>query len=600
MLKKILAFILTITLLFGTCACGMKPSQTLQPSNSENMPTPTPDKEVTISDFTVIYPSDEIFGLAARESAVKLATAMMTSLSVKSLAYSDEIDSENGIIENTYEILVGDTGRSESEKAVEGLNLRYYDYIVKYIGTKLVIRGGSNEALSNAVDYVINNVLDESITTAEGFKSVMMLDYEYTYKSNISKFTINGISASKFKVVSNSDASTVNQFIEDILKLTGEKVSKGSQTSKKEFEILLGECDREEYRQVEAKLGEYDYAIEVVNNKLVIAAKTDFMLEVAINKFVEDYLNMNCDEFDFNENNNYYYEDKYEDLIITIDGVTLRDPCVLLHDGVYYMYGTWWQCYKNTTGNLHSGWEKVQGDVVVFPEDAYTDYWAPEVHEYKGKFYMFTTYRSSKNEKRGCAIFRADSPEGPFELISDGHVTPNDRNCIDGTLYVDEEGQAWMVFVLEWVDTNMGGMACAKLSDDLTHFICDPIELFDADAPKWATSNVTDGPWLYRCEDGSLIMIWSNFSNNGYSVGIAHSDNGLVTGTWVQDDEVFFPVGNHIKYDGGHGMLFKDIDGNLWMSIHSPNTAKDDRTETPVFVPVKEENGTLVFDDCER
>lgn len=602
MLKKLILSVLAFVMLCGICACSVSLSESVQPDRSvtsQSSPTPesTPKTDLTLADFTIIYPSDEITGVASKSAALNLRMEITAKLSVKNGMYGDQITIEN---KNPYEILVGATNRVESTDALDGKVLRYYDYVIKYVGTKLVVNGGSDFAVSEAVNYIINNLLDEKLTTVDGFKELTKIDYTYVYSSNIGKFTINGKSLSDFKIVSNLDTASVNEIVDCILASTGEKVSTGLELAETECEILIGSCNRDEYKQVEDTLNEYDYAIEVVNNKLVIAAKNDDTLEQAVKYFKRSYLDMSCDEFDLNKDSDFRYVDNYEDLIITVDGINLRDPCILLHDGIYYMYGTWWQCYRNTTGNLQSGWEKVKGDVVVFPEDAYTDYWAPEVHEYKGKFYMFTTYRSSKNEKRGCAVFCADSPEGPFELISDGHVTPSDRNCIDGTLYVDENGQPWMVFVLEWVDTNMGGMACAKLSDDLTHFISEPVELFDADAPKWATGNVTDGPWLYRCENGELIMIWSNFGNDGYSVGIAHSTTGLVTGPWIQDDETLFPVGSHKKYDGGHGMLFTDINGKLWMSIHSPNTARTDRPETPVFIPVKEENGTLIFDNSER
>lgn len=531
----------------------------------------------------------------AEGCATDISTSIFSTASVFSTVYGDDIENDN-----PYEILVGNTLRQESQSVDADDKLSYLDYVVKFVGTKIVIKGGSDDALANAVEYFKTNYVNESIATVDGFKGVAELDYRYDYEPSIGKFTINGEDISSFKVVSRLDRTTVNNIIADILAATGVKLSKGTEKNESEFEILIGECDRDEYRQVQDSLKEYDYAVEVVNNKLVITGMTDSDFNVALDKFLNGYLNMKTEEFDLNKDNDIHYVDVYEERIITVDGITLRDPCVLLHDGVYYMYGTWWQCFKNTTGNLESGWERMP-NAVVWPEEAINDYWAPEVHEYKGKFYMFTTYRSSKNDQRGSVIFRADSPEGPFVQITDGHITPSDRNCIDATLYVDKDGQPWMVFVLEWVDYGMGGMACAKLSDDLTHLISEPVELFDADAPAWTSHCITDGPWLYTCEDGTLLMIWSNFTDSGvYSVGIARSTTGLITGPWTQDDEVLFPVTHHRKYDGGHGMLFYDIDGNMWMSIHSPNSKVGDRSETPVFIPLREENGTLVFDDRER
>ena len=283
--------------------------------------------------------------------------------------------------------------------------------------------------------------------------------------------------------------------------------------------------------------------------------------------------------------------------IITSSIPCLRDPFIVIENGVYYAYGTGWRCYKNTSGTLSGAWEDL-GVVVRVPADAVDCHWAPEVHRWGGAFYMFTTYKSAKTGHRGCTIFRSDSPEGPFVPYSEGHVTPLDWDCIDGTFYVDPDGQPWMVFVHEWTctDDGVGRMACAKLSEDLTHFISEPVELFRADDPSWTNRHVTDGCYMYTCKTGELLMIWSNFEDAGYCVGIARSSNGRIDGEWTQDDELLYSKNMQMQYDGGHGMIFRDTDGQMYLSIHSPNRIIDDRKETPVFIPIREENGTLVWD----
>ena len=275
----------------------------------------------------------------------------------------------------------------------------------------------------------------------------------------------------------------------------------------------------------------------------------------------------------------------------------LRDPAVILVDGVYYTYGTRWICYRNTSGDLDGEWEDL-GVVANIPEDAETNYWAPEVHIYNGKYYMFTTYKSKSTGHRGCVIMRSDRPEGPFEMITDGHITPKDWDSIDGTFYIDEEGQPWMVFVHEWtsMEDGVGRMAAAKLSDDLTRFISEPIELFKATDPTWAAAKITDGCWMYKCSTGELLMLWSNSDAHGYCVGIARSDNGKIDGKWTQDDQVLYS-GSMGQYDGGHGMIFVSDRGQMYLSIHSPNSSSAGRSETPVFIEIVERDGTLVWAD---
>lgn len=254
-----------------------------------------------------------------------------------------------------------------------------------------------------------------------------------------------------------------------------------------------------------------------------------------------------------------------------------------------------WRACKNENGELDGEWIELEQTVNV-PEDTADNYWAPEVHEYKGEFYMLTTYKSAKNGHRGCAVFKAATPDGPFEMISDGHITPHDWDSIDATLYIDENGQPWTVFVHEWTctDDGIGRMAAAMLSDDLTRIVSKPIELFRADDPSWTDYRVTDGCYMYRCKDGELIMIWSNFASDGYCVGIARSDNGKITGKWSKDDKLLYSKTIAGDYDGGHGMLFRSADGQLYLELHSPNSGDTGRQETPVFIATREENGTLV------
>ena len=274
----------------------------------------------------------------------------------------------------------------------------------------------------------------------------------------------------------------------------------------------------------------------------------------------------------------------------------LRDPFILEHNGRYYAYGTGWQCYCTANSALDGTWLSL-GCVVNTPEDAQKDYWAPEVYKYNGEFYMFTTYYSSKTAHRGCAVFKSSVPEGPFTIVSDGHVTPSDWDAIDGSLYIDADGQPWMVFVHEWTSMHdsIGAMAAAKMSDDLTHFISEPIQLFLASDAPWAKSGVTDGCFIYECENGELVMLWSSFDTHGYAVGIARSGNGKIDGKWSQDAEPLYSKKIYGGYDGGHPMVFSALNGQKYLAIHSPNTADGVRKEKPVFIPFYEENGRITI-----
>lgn len=268
----------------------------------------------------------------------------------------------------------------------------------------------------------------------------------------------------------------------------------------------------------------------------------------------------------------------------------LRDPFILEKNGIYYAYGTGWVCYKNSKGKLDSGWE-VPISVVEKPLDFLCDSWAPEVHFYNGFYYMFTTYKSSISQHRGCAVFRSDNPMGPFVLWSDGHFTPDSWDSIDATFYVDQSGQPWTVFVHEWTSTQdgIGTMVCAKLSADLRKIISEPTVLFRADDVSWAAAGITDGCYLKTLSNEALIMIWSNFSKDGYSVGILESESGKITGPWKHNNNLLYTKNSKYPFDGGHGMFFKALDGKTYLSIHAPNEPTAERKEMPIFIPVNED-----------
>ena len=103
----------------------------------------------------------------------------------------------------------------------------------------------------------------------------------------------------------------------------------------------------------------------------------------------------------------------------------------------------------------------------------------------------------------------------------------------------------------------------------------EPVTLFAASAAPWVIRNsyyVSDAPFLYRANNGELLMLWSSFllgkdGNGQYAIGVARSQSGTVTGPWIQDPQPLNPNDN-----GGHAMIFKDFDGVLRISYHSPNT----------------------------
>ena len=91
----------------------------------------------------------------------------------------------------------------------------------------------------------------------------------------------------------------------------------------------------------------------------------------------------------------------------------------------------------------------------------------------------------------------------------------------------------------------------------------------------------------FTASQGLLLMIWSSFGKDGYIEAIARSDNGDILGNWHQDETLLF------EKDGGHGMIFRGLNGKLYLTLHSPNRSLEER---PVFYELKEKNENILMD----
>ena len=282
--------------------------------------------------------------------------------------------------------------------------------------------------------------------------------------------------------------------------------------------------------------------------------------------------------------------------------IHIRDPFVLVYDGRYYMYGTRGEtCWGMASGfdvYVSTDLENWEGPHECFGNDgtfwADRNYWAPEVHEYKGAFYMFASFKNAER-RRGTAILKAESPMGPFAPHSDGCITPADWECLDGTFYVSREGKPYMVFCHEWVQVTDGEICAIELTDDLKAPAGDPKLLFHASEAKWCKEYrgsrgehgyVTDGPFMWRTADGTLLCLWASMSEGGYTQALATSDNGDIDGGFIQTDTLY-------TQDGGHGMVFTALDGQMYLTLHCPNSLNNER---PIFLPIAERGGRLVMD----
>jgi len=282
--------------------------------------------------------------------------------------------------------------------------------------------------------------------------------------------------------------------------------------------------------------------------------------------------------------------------VLKLSEITIRDPFILADAGsqTYYLYAQ--MSFPGADGRLRPGvgayaskdLKSWTGPDAVFtvPDGFWADekVWAPEVHAYGGKYYLFVTLTGKDQlgpgptgralERRGSQVLAADSPLGAFAPFRNGPHTPPDWMALHATLYV-EEGQPWLIFCHEWIQITDGTVEMVRLTDDLSEAVGAPATLFRATDAPWVRSlkdighgyhgYVTDGPFLYRTKAGKLLMLWSGFSGQQYAQALAVSESGRLAGPWRLEPEPLFTD------NGGHGMVFRAFDGRLLLVLHQPS-----------------------------
>ena len=272
---------------------------------------------------------------------------------------------------------------------------------------------------------------------------------------------------------------------------------------------------------------------------------------------------------------------------IKLQDIRMRDPCILAdpNSKTYYMIGSSRRSVRAYISTDLANW---RGPVTIFtpPADIWGDIavvgiWAPELHAYRGKYYLFLTFDTRHpfpeqwrnwlpRVTRGSQVLAGDSPTGPFKPFANRSTLPPDMMTLDGTLWV-EDGVPYMIFCHEWVQIKNGTVEYVRLTDDLSQTVGEPIRLFDGSDAAWSKKStqygchVTDAPFLYKSKSGKLFMIWASGGQTGYTEGIAISASGNLADPWTQQGEPLY------SNDGGHGMLFTTFDGKLMMVLHSPN-----------------------------
>jgi len=255
---------------------------------------------------------------------------------------------------------------------------------------------------------------------------------------------------------------------------------------------------------------------------------------------------------------------------------TGADPYILYHDGMYYLYSTNAvnSGYKVFTSANLKTWEDrglclKTADVYGEPTSS-AGFWAPEVYNYNGKFYLIYTV----NEHLGIAV--ADSPLGPFVSPKQSYIN-NNKKEIDGHLFFDDDGKVYIYFVRCGSDVGPGKgneIFAAEFDMETFTYKNERCILYPENKGSWEWLGnygyVAEGPAILKHEGRYYLTYSANgYTSQNYAIGLAISDSPLGTYVKYKNNPILEMSKTNNVYGPGHHAFTYSPDGTeLFIVYH--------------------------------
>jgi arabinan endo-1,5-alpha-L-arabinosidase len=272
------------------------------------------------------------------------------------------------------------------------------------------------------------------------------------------------------------------------------------------------------------------------------------------------------------------------------------DPFVLKWQGQYYAYGTGspvdhgLQADRRMFPVLHSldlvHWDLIGGALEPLDDSSKSSYWAPEVAERDGRFYLYYSAGGPAGENHQLRVGIAEQPEGPF--TDTGHVLmPDEPFTIDAHPFRDPRDGRWYLFFAKDYfegDRPGTGTAVVPLADDMISVTGEPLEVLRANHDwhvfergrrwyerDWEAWYTVEGPFVVE-HGGLYYCLYSGgrWETPDYGVSYGVADNVM---------------GPYLHPEGANGpVVLKGVEGRVLGPGHnSVVVGPDDKTEFMVY-----------------
>lgn len=256
------------------------------------------------------------------------------------------------------------------------------------------------------------------------------------------------------------------------------------------------------------------------------------------------------------------------------------DPTVVRVGADYWAMvttGDWAPHYTILQSSDLVHWKAVGAVFQTKPAWTKGDFWAPELVEDRGSFFLYYTARRDDGAgKKGTlcvAVATAAQPAGPY--TDHGPLVCQEIGSLDAFSLRDETGQRYLIWKEDGNDRNQPTPIWAQaLTDDGLRVVGKRKELIRNDAP-WERG-VVEGPYVLRRE-GWYYLFYSGNSCCGracaYALGVARARKLL--GPWEKNPANPIVAANAAWQCPGHGDIVTTQSGDEFLLYHSYRRASD-------------------------
>jgi xylan 1,4-beta-xylosidase len=211
-------------------------------------------------------------------------------------------------------------------------------------------------------------------------------------------------------------------------------------------------------------------------------------------------------------------------------------------------------------------WEHVGNVFEKRPEWSVGNYWAPEIAEHKGTYFIYYVGRK-KGGPLSLAVATAPHPLGPW--TDHGPMIGQEAGSIDAVPISDENGDRYLIWKEDGNSRNRPTpLWIQKLSADGTKLVGEMKEIIRNDA-IWER-NLVEGPFVVR-RDGWYYLFYSGNACCGrgcnYALGVARAKN--LFGPWEKYQHNPILAGNAEWVCPGHGSIVTDHAGRDYLLYHA-------------------------------